>query len=510
MMMTPTRSLALAVAVSACVCAPAAAQSTVIPATGDLQEAINRARPGDVLTLTAGATYVGNFVLPETDGSKYITIRSGGDAGGLPRAGQRVLPAHSGRLAKLKSPNSEPALRTAVHAHHWRIQLLELLATSPAGEVVRLGDGGSAQNALSQVPHDLVVDRCYVHGDPVSGQKRGIALNSASTMILNSYISEIKRVGQDTQAIAGWNGPGPYTIENNYLEAAGENFLLGGADPPIQGLVTQDVVFRRNHLAKPVSWRSTQWQVKNLLEIKNARRVLVEGNLMEYVWRQAQVGYAILLTPRNQDGKAPWVVVEDITIRFNLIRHAGGGVNISGEDSNFPSGFTRRVRIADNLFYDVDADRWGGSGAFALIGDGPGDIAIEHNTISQSGNIVTAYGGTRTEPQTMPGFVFRDNLVRHNQFGVIGDNRAVGAPTLDAYFPNAVFQWNSIAGGDAGRYPKGNTFIAGSEFDSAFVGATAGDYRLTTGSRFRGAGSDGKDLGANVVAIAQLLGVRQR
>jgi hypothetical protein len=505
-----TRSLALLIVLCALPSRPAAAESIMVAAAGDLQEAINRARPGDVISLAAGATYVGNFVLPETDGRTYIIIRTAADGAGLPRAGQRILPAHSAHLAKLKSPNSEPALRTAPRAHHWRIQLLEFLAASPNGEVVRLGDGGRAQNDLSQVPHDLILDRCYIHGDPGAGQKRGIALNSASTQILNSYVSEIKGVSQDTQAIAGWNGPGPYTIENNYLEAAGENFLLGGSDPPIQGLVTEDVVFRRNHLSKPVSWRTERWQVKNLLELKNARRVLVEGNLMENVWRQAQVGYAVLLTPRNQDGKAPWVVLEDITIRYNVIRHAGGGVNISGEDSNNPSGVTRRVRIADNLFYDIDSDRWGGSGAFVLIGDGPGDVVVEHNTISQSDNIVSAYGGSRTEPQTMPGFVFRDNLARHNQFGVIGADRAIGLSTLNAYFPDAVFQFNTIAGGDAGRYPKGNTFISAGEFNAAFVDAAAGDYRLKTGSRFRGAGSDGKDVGANVTAIVQLLGMRQR
>ena len=155
-------------------------------------------------------------------------------------------------------------------------------------------------------------------------------------------------------------------------------------------------MFRRNHLAKPVAWRSERWQVKNLFELKNARRVLVEGNLMEYVWREAQVGYAILLTPRNQDGKAPWAAVEDVTIRRNVVRHAGGALSITGEDSNFPSGSTRRVKVADNLFYDIDATGWGGSGAFLLIGDGPSDIAIEHNTVSQSGNIILAFGGRRT------------------------------------------------------------------------------------------------------------------
>ena len=51
--------------------------------------------------------------------------------------------------------------------------------------------------------------------------------------MLNSWISDCKAVGQDTQALGGYNGPGNYLIENNYLEAATENVLFGGADPPI-------------------------------------------------------------------------------------------------------------------------------------------------------------------------------------------------------------------------------------------------------------------------------------
>jgi len=510
MKFTTALRLLLLCAAGVVVAAFADTATVTVPAGGNLQEAIDRARPGDVLVLEPGATYVGNFILPAKQGDQYITIRTAGEGDGLPRPGQRVLPVHAARLAKIQSPNSDPALRTAIGAHHWRLQLLEFLPTrNGAGDIVRLGDGSAAQHDLSQAARDLAMDRCYVHGDPAAGQKRGIALNSASTTITNSYISEIKAMGQDTQAIAGWNGPGPYTIENNYLEAAGENFILGGSDPPIASLIAQDVVFRRNHLSKPITWRSQGWQVKNLFELKNARRVLVEGNLMEYVWQEAQVGYAILLTPRNQDGKAPWVRVEDVTIRKNLIRHAGGGIQIIGEDSNFPSGSTSRVRLADNLFYDIDARQWGGTGAFALIGEGPSDIAIEHNTVSQSGHIILAYGGTKQDPKPVAGFVFRDNLVRHNEYGVLGADRAIGDDTLHAYFPGAVFQSNMVAGGDGQRYPKGNTFIRADEFDSRFVNAAGGDYRLRNDAP-RATASDGRDIGADIAAIAQELGTRVR
>ena len=460
-----------------------------VPEGADLQQAIDAARPGDTLLLDPGATYRGNFILTEKPGGEHVIIRTGGSGEGLPREGERVSPRHAPRMAKLQSPNKQPVLRTAPRSHHWRLELIEFLPTEAGfGDIITLGNGGPKQNDLSLVPRELVIDRCYVHGDPEKGQKRGIALNSASTTIIGSHISDIKAVGQDAQAIAGWNGPGPYRIENNYLEGAAENFILGGSDPAIDGLVAQDVVFRGNHLAKPVEWRGQRWQVKNLFQLKNAKRVLVEGNLMEHTWKDAQVGYAILLTPRNQDGRAPWVTIEDVTIRNNVIRHAGGGMQITGEDSNHRSGSTSGVKIIGNLFYGLDSKRWGGTGAFVLIGGGPRDITIEHNTISQTGNIVMAYGGTKAEPRTVASFVFRDNVIRHNTYGVHGADRAPGRDSLEAFFPGAVFTGNVIAGGDAKRYPAGNSFIRADEFDALFAAPEAGDFSPRPGGRLSGEG----------------------
>ena len=168
------------------------------------------------------------------------------------------------------------------------------------------------------------------------------------------------------------------------------------------------------------------------------------------------------------------------------------------------------MKVVDNLFYGVDARTWGGTGAFLLIGEGPSDITIEHNTVSQSGNIIMAYGGTKNDPIPVPGFVFRGNLIRHNQYGVHGSDRAVGQDTLDAFFPGVVFEANAIAGGDPGRYPKGNTFLGENDFNTAFLDAAAGDYRLKPSSRLRAAAADGRDVGADVPGIAQALGLRPR
>ncbi len=233
--------------------------ATIYVATGgNLQQALNAAQPGDTILLQEGAEFVGNFVLPVKSGVDWITVRSSAPDSVLPAAGVRIRPADAPLLARLRSPVAGiPALRTAAGAHHWQIRYLEFGPNpSSQGDIIQLGDGSAAQNSLALVPHHINLSHVYVHGDPAIGQKRGIALNAASVSIVDSHISDCKGVGQDTQAIGGWNGPGPFTIENNYLEAAGENVMFGGADPAIPDLVADGITFRRNYVSRPMSWRN--------------------------------------------------------------------------------------------------------------------------------------------------------------------------------------------------------------------------------------------------------------
>ncbi|MGB2716076.1 MAG: hypothetical protein WBC51_17980, partial [Vicinamibacterales bacterium] len=210
-----------------------------VHAGDDLQAVLDAAQPGDTILLDAGVTFRGNFVLGVKPGTSYITVRSNTRDDLLPGPDTRITPASSSLLARIESSNENPALITAAGAHHWRLLLLEIGPTDlGVGEILRLGEGWIEQSLLSQVPYEIEVDRVYIHGHPLYGQKRGIAMNARSVTIKNSWISDIKAVGRDTQAIGGWNGPGPLRVENNYIEASGENILLGGATPAIQGVIT--------------------------------------------------------------------------------------------------------------------------------------------------------------------------------------------------------------------------------------------------------------------------------
>lgn len=589
----------------------------------DIQAAINAAAPGDTILLRAGETFVGHYWLKRKSGTDFITIRSDAPDSQLPPQGVRLVPSDRpgantslsalprliGRGATFRTT---PIFRAESGAHHYRLQFLNIDGAKQQGYETLLEIGNNTtQTSASMAPHDIVLDRVYIHGHPVQGQKRCVALNSASTAIVNSYIADCNHFLSDAQAIAAFNAPGPLRIENNYLEAGTENIMIGGADPRTPDLVPSDITIRRNHIAKKVAWRNpimkppaspratassasgvlssgthyfrveamlisggtwahsapsaevsvtlsdsqkaatvswaavpgasryrvyhgrsaggettyletngapttltytgngqqsgkphakgTLWNVKNLIELKNAQRVLIEGNLIEYVWKASQTGYAILLTPRNQDNQAPWTVVKDVTIRYNTVRHVNGGINILGRDYSAPSGSqkTTNIKVEHNIFTDVGG-QWGGGSFFVVMTEGPSNITIDHNTVFQTSNLVTIDNGISN------GFVFTNNMAPHNTYGIVGSGVGFGLSALNAYFPGAVFRKNVLAGGKASLYPPDNFFPSVATFDAQFVDLAGGNYRLISSSPYVGAGTDGLSLGADVATLSRV------
>lgn len=467
-----------------------------VSAGEDFQAALERAAPGDTIELEAGAVFQGPFVLPykpeSTDPDyQWITISSGRSDPVLPPAGVRVSPADAVAMARLETAYGA-VVSTAPGAHHYRFVGIEFqpAPSSPhagaANFLNALISLGANEASGDPVPHHLVIERCYLHGDPLVGARRGIILNSAATVVVDSWLADFKMAGHDSQAIIGWEGPGPYLIHNNYLEAAGENLMFGGADPAIRKRVPADIEIRGNHFAKPIGWKAgapgytgTAWAIKNLLQLKNARRVLVDGNLFEYNWAESQNGFAILFTVRNQDGSAPWSVVEDVTFSNNVVRHVANGINILGRDDNHSSRQTRRIVIRNNLFTDMGEGR--GEGDLIQLLNGTKNVIIEHNTAIHNGSILKGEGRPHR------GFEFRDNIVLHNLYGMVGTDSAPGNAVLERYFAGAVVSGNVIAGGSADAYPSGN-FFPESLDAVGFSAARGSDFRLSMASPYRIAG----------------------
>src|SRR5262245_24389478 len=227
-----------------------AGQTIRVPAGGDLQKALDEAKPGDRIELQPRATYEGPFRLKAKDGDDWIVIAS---AGALPKPGRHVQPSEAAAMAKLVSAG-DFVVATEPGAHHYRFVAVEI-APKAGAFVSSLVQFGDKEAAADQVPHHLIVDRSYLHGDRKIGGRRGVALNARDAAVVDSYLSDFKEVGADSQAIGGWNGPGPFRIANNYLEGAGENIMFGGADPKIQDLVPSGSEIVRNQIVRPLAWR---------------------------------------------------------------------------------------------------------------------------------------------------------------------------------------------------------------------------------------------------------------
>lgn len=232
----------------------------------------------------------------------------------------------------------------------------------------------------------------------------------------------------------------------------------------------------------------TRWQVKNLLELKNARRVSIDSNLIENNWQAAQPGYAVLFTPRNQSGGCPWCAVESVIFTHNVVRNVAAAVNILGHDTPNPSQQTNTIRLQDNLVYDVTT-RMGGNGWGVLVGDGPRDIVVDHNTFVFDGTtLLYAYGAPSTT-----GFQFTNNAAPHGEYGINGAAASTGTLTLQTFFPGAVVTGNWLSGGPSARYPAGNRFN------------TPFDAGLTPPSTLGPLGADGRPAGADVTNLLPLI-----
>ena len=463
----------------------------------NLQSIIDRARAGDVIELEAGKVYEGPLTLPKKDGNGFITIRSS-RAAELPE-GVRVGPAQSALFAKLQSAEpGEPVIKTAPGSHHYRIIGLDISTATPKTVVYDLVRIGDPKQTAADVPRDFVIDRSYIHGHQTQDVQRGVATNGAEITVSNSYISEIHGRGFEAQAICGWNGPGPFRIINNYLEGAGENIMFGGADPSIPNLLPSNIEIRGNHLFKPLSWKmkdpsygGIHWGVKNLLEIKMGRNVVIDGNILENCWGDAQIGYAVLFTVRNQNGKAPWATIENLTFTNNIVKNSEQGFQLLGKDWPNRSERASGLVISNNLFIDI-ANR------FLTMSDYH-NVTMTHNTHFQGGNIMSMHG----EPS--PGFVYTDNITNRGSsgYGIFGDGVGEGNAALGRYAPGATIRNNVIIGASANNYPRQNSYPA-SVSEVKFVDFEKGDYRLSPQSRFKGTASDKTDPGCHFDRLQQL------
>ncbi len=527
---------------------PASGRAWTVHSIQDLNEALAKSSCGDTIRLQASAVFSGNIVLPakNCDDAHWIILRTDAPDSALPPEHTRMTPCYAGVTSLPGRPpwncassadvlpriefggsGGSGLLLFSPGANHYRLIGLEITA------------GGNFHNLVEFLgPADhIIFDRLWMHGTAQGEVTRGILLGqSRHVAIIDSFFSDFHCVAKtgtcgDSQTIAGGigDGPmGPYKIVNNFLEAAGENIMFGGG----RGSATpQDIEVRHNHMFKPSTWMKGQpgyvggkdgnpFIVKNLFELKNAQRVLLEGNIMENTWGGfTQAGFGIVLTPRNPGGCPPCQVT-DVTMRNNYIRHVGSGLQIA----NAPSGSGaavdgQRYSIHDIVIDDLDGPKYDGTGELAQISVNPGapllqNVKIDHITAFPAHGLFVI-GDFVATSGPINNFIFTNSIVTAGANPVWSTG---GGPANCAFHddPRTTFQ-SCFAGSTMaanvildpppaygpGNWPANNYFpkSARAVKFANYNGGNGGDYRLQPSSPYKNKGTDGKDLGADVDAI---------
>jgi hypothetical protein len=534
---------------------PAPGKSIPVKTSAELGAAIEKAACGDTIVLQAGTEFAGNFKFPAKacDDAHWIVLRTSASNSDLPPEGTRITPCYAGvaslpgrpryacnsatnAMAKMNFDNKGSGPITFLDgANHYRFVGLEITRSSPGATIYNLAFFPEGTG------HHLIFDRVWMHGTAQDETTRGIALGGTRYVaVVDSYFSDFHCVAAtgacvDSQAIAGGVGMhdmGPFKIVNDFLEASGENLMFGGG-PAVSA--PMDIEIRRNHLFKPGIWRQGSvgfvggasgrpFIVKNLFELKNAQRVLFEGNILENSWGGfSQAGFAILLTAKNQNNKCPACKVTDITIRYDQIEHCGSGFQIATglSDAGGASSGTERISIHDVIVDDIGGQTYGGFGAFAQVTSRQPalrDLSINHVTAIPPKTLFIM--GAPVEGERMANFTFTNNLVGAGQQEIFPPGggaqncsfqpaRQTPTGVLKSCFSSFTFSHNVIVG-SLGGWPSGNVYPK----DRAAAGlseSSEGRYHLCRvkndeckkPSPALQAASDGKDVGADVGAVLE-------
>jgi Putative Ig domain len=539
---------------------PSAGAVTPVPAGSSVLTALNQASCGDTLVLQAGQTYSG-FTLPakNCDAGHYITIVSSGVNSGVLSEGTRATPCYAGVSSLPGRPNLNCTSTTNVMATIAGATGQNRIIDNTAGasyyrliglEVADTGANGSLGGyydlvKLNNADH-IILDRCWIHGSPLGEDVKGVDFeNSQYIAVIDSTITDVHSkttgYGADASAIGSVAGTGPVKIVNNFLEGSGQTLLWGGGSSSTN---VTDIEFRRNHSFKPLTWRvgdpnyiGVTFVVKNHFENKSGVRELVEGNIFENSWAQAQKGTLVLLYAKNQYGKCPGCTVHDVTIRYNILRHASNGIVMSLTNAtscatgatppcSYAPGPMYNFSLHDNIMDDLNDHVWvsptdccTGGWAFELTMDQQTtnwihDVTVVHNTAFPTRaafNVIMA-----GPPETYANFTFMNNMVQMGLQqlllggGTPGCNGGSGSGVIKILNGCMGSTWQfaanmlAVASGSAPNqpYPSGNYLSTWPLVGLVnYNNGNGGDYHLLSTSPYKNAGTDGKDLGADVDGV---------
>ena len=493
-----------------------------------LQSAVDAAKFGDVVVLQAGTTYVGTIKLPlrssGTPAYTYIISSEAPELGGsaLPAAGTRVT-SNAG-MAAIAAPDIAGGPGCVYvgsgGVSYFRFIGIEMTSVNLATHQTQIlfSCDDSTYDTLADIPHHLIVDRCFAHPFDMTGATtklgqihRAFGANANHFACIDSRIENIYEIGQDTQAINAITSQGPFLIRNCYLEAAGETVMFGGGTPSaaivaLGGVTPSDITIEKNHFYKRTSWigatiNGIKLDLKNVMEFKIGSRILFDQNFIQNQWAASQA-FCIALTPRTNAPAGnvnPYCTVNDVTVTNNNFNQVFGVANIAAVDNFTVTKQTQRVLLRNNFVFLANlgnasgtqkvfqclSNHWhsnssGGSYYASVL---PAlDVIIDHNTFVGSPNSSSTdllVFGNDPAPD-VEYLVMSNNIFVKTNYGITASGGGGGESGLNTAcgsgkwtFTKNLFLQSAIAG-----YPAGTLAVASPGFANSTL-TTPDGFALT-------------------------------
>jgi hypothetical protein len=371
-------------------------------------------------------------------------------------------------------------------------------------------------------------------GDPIAAPIGCIDVASGSiSTVSNADSSTSEYMTEGSNFMIGGRGPGPYKVENTYIEGAGLLWHHDGGNST--QWIMGDYSYIRNTFKTPLKYMyggplsdGMRYFLRQPLEWKAGRRISLSGNIFDGEW--------VEVTPASVfvafTSVAP-VGITDVDITNNTFAHGPGVTNVpllvdGGAIQTLPPN---RFRFQNNLAWDIGSSYWvpqgGATAPKGWVFEGPyggEDVTVNHNTIAGNNGSAPAIFwlfDTKVEGVSVTNNFFNISAATQGvaQDGSVplNDCTGIGKALADCKFTGGyVFDHNVLMSSDSSQstvqswWPSLNNYVPSdmSLTNAGWLSYAKHDFHVISkycsGCAFPG--NDRKDVGADIDALQSAQG----
>lgn len=286
--------------------------------------------------LDSSSVFKGQIVVP--DGKKNLIFRPSGDSVDVlyPIVGGLII-GHGCSDITIQSID--------FHLSDWVTPTQKVYIGVSMGRSVSTGNEATR---VEDLPNRIYFKDVNVFGRGQQELRIGFCANARNLVLDGCGTYAVQEIGADSQGVLVSNSPGPFHFKGCHFEAAGENMLFGEGIVRIPGIEIGDITIEGCEFLKPLEWKDSRWQIKNLLEFKAGVRASVSGCLFRNCWPAAQQGTSLLITPRYKNKTG------DIAIYDNVFDNVYAGIQVAaGDDLDATGPSTGPVEISSNFYTNL-------------------------------------------------------------------------------------------------------------------------------------------------------------